>query len=133
MQAVQPVAVVPTLYIAKIFVVSFAKGCYFFLCESKIRSNRTWIYHGVFHEVIQCRLRLIFFYRQDARDISKRNKTSCSRSFKEAAKERNIFFMGFFLLGCSAEHGIPFVNYNDKSVSGSLIYIVQRFGYGLCV
>ena len=40
------------------------------------------VYHSVFHEVIQCRLRFILLYRQYACDISKRNKTSCTSSFE---------------------------------------------------
>ena len=80
----QQISIIPSLYFLKIFLVCFAQLFYFIFCKPNIRCKITGLQHCKLIKIIQCRLCLLFFDRQNSCQISQLNILCWLSSFKHA-------------------------------------------------
>ena len=112
------VAVVPLLQFVEVHAVLGSQRAHLVLGEPEVLPHAAWLHHGVFDEIVQGRLRLIFLDGQYARHVDAGKDARPVNPFEHTAQPVHIAVHGLCARLELAADGIPLVDDEDKLFAG---------------
>ena len=111
------IAIIPFHHFIEIHVVFLGKSAHLIFSKTKITSHTDRFHHGVFHEVVECRLRVVFLDGQDTCHIDPCEDIVGVDRLEHAPQPVDVVVHGCGARVELAADGVPLVDDEEKGVA----------------